>query len=270
MNANSRRLQAVATALLLGLATPSLVQAAEAASAVQPIVTCMKANVPAQLQVRNFELTATDKTGGTRTLAGRLNARTDNGRINAMMAITSPADMRGAAYLVKEADAPGKEEEMYVYIPALQKVRRITGGMKDSSLFGTDLSYSDVKQISYALSGDTLKLERTESLENRPTWVLSMAADVSAGARFDKVFAWIDQKSCMVMKAEFQQAGVVRKRFLSGAKYLAQSGPHWYVTEGRIDDLQEKTHTVLKITGVMSDKDLADRLFNPRIFYLGN
>lgn len=270
MKAAGRPLQALGVVLVLGLGSPLPGQAAEAASAVQPIVTCMKANVPAQLQVREFELTATDKTGGTRTLAGRLNARTENGRINAMMAITMPSDMRGAAYLVKEADEPGKEEEMYVYIPALQKVRRITGGMKDSSLFGTDLSYSDVKQITYALSGDTLKLERTEALEGRPTWVLSMAADASAGARFDKVFAWIDQKSCMVMKAEFQQAGVVRKRFQSGAKYLAQSGPHWYLTEGRIDDLQEKTHTVLKITGVMSDKDLADRLFNPRIFYHGN
>lgn len=254
-------------ALLLGLLAGAPVGAQDA---VQPIVTCMKANVPTQLQVREFELTATDKTGGTRSLVGRLHARLENGRVNAMMRITAPADMRDAAYLVKESNEAGKDDEMYVYIPALQKVRRVTGGMKESSLFGTDLSYSDVKQISYALSGNTLKLERTEKLDARPTWVLSMDADMSAGARFDKVFAWIDQKSCMVMKAEFMQAGVVRKRFASGAKYLAQSGPHWYITEGRIDDLQEKTFTTLRITGVMSDKDLADRLFNPRIFYLGN
>ena len=54
--------------------------------------------------------------------------------------------MRDAAYLVREASDPGKEEEMYVYLPALQKVRRITGAMKDSSLFGTDLSYSGPKR----------------------------------------------------------------------------------------------------------------------------
>jgi hypothetical protein len=243
---------------------------ASAAESVETITACMKANIPASLQVREFELTATDKTGGTRTLVGRLHARLEDGKLNAMMRITAPSDMRDAAYLVRESDTAGKDEEMYVYIPALQKVRRVTGGMKDSSLFGTDLSYSDVKQITYALSGDKLRLERVEKLEDRPAWVLSMAPDPSAGARFDKVLAWIDQKSCMVLKAEFQQVGQVRKRFTSSAKYLAQSGPHWYVTQGRIDDLQEKTSTSMKVTDLLSDKDLADRLFNPRAFYLGN
>ncbi len=243
---------------------------AQAADTVESITACMKANIPEALQVREFELASTDKTGGTRTLVGKLHARLDKGKINAMMRVTAPADMRDAAYLVKEVDRSGKNEEMYVYIPALQKVRRINGGMKEGSLFGTDLSYSDVKQIAYAMSGGTLKLDRVENLESRPAWVLSMAADASAGSRFDKVYAWIDQKSCMVLKADFQQGGIVRKRFTSSAKYLAQSGPYWYFTQGRIEDLQEKTHTEIKITGLMSDKDLADRLFNPRAFYLGN
>lgn len=240
------------------------------AESIEKIEACMRANIPDTLQVRQFEITATDKTGGTRTLAGRLHARLENGRINAAMKVDAPSDMRGSAYLVREAAEAGKEEEIYVYLPALQKVRRVNGGMRDSSLFGTDLSYSDVKQITYAFSGNTLKYEKDEVIEKRPVWLLSMAPDPSAGARFDKVFAWIDQKSCMVLKAEFQQGGTVRKRFETSPKFLAQSGPHWYFTEGRIEDVQEKTHTLLKITGVMSDKDLADRLFNPRMFYVGN
>lgn len=258
--------------IALWLATGLLLDSSRAVAADTPesITACMKANVPDSLQVREFELTSTDKTGGTRTLVGRLHARLEKGKLNAMMRITAPSDMRDAAYLVKEADQGGKDEEMYVFIPALQKVRRVSGGMKDSSLFGTDLSYSDIKQITYALSGDKLRIDRTEKLEDRPAWVLSMAPDPSGGARFDKVVAWIDQKSCMVMKAEFQQLGVVRKRFMTSAKYLAQSGPHWYVTQGRIEDLQEKTSTTIKITDLLSDKDLADRLFNPRAFYLGN
>lgn len=246
------------------LAWPTL-----AADSIEPIEACMRANIPTTLQVKEFEITATDKTGGTRSLMGRLHARMDEGRINAMMRIEAPSDMRGAAYLVREANEPGKDEEMYVYLPALQKVRRITGGMKDSSLFGTDLSYSDVKQITYAFSGKQLKLEKSDTLEGRPMWLLSMAPDPSAENRYDKVQAWIDQKSCMVLKAEFLQGGAVRKRFTSSAKFLAQSGPHWYVTDGKIEDLQEKTSTRLRVTGVLSDKDLADRLFSPRMFYVG-
>jgi hypothetical protein len=257
-------------ALALVLWAALLPSQAPAADSVEKIEACMKANIPPQVQVREFEIASTDKAGGTRTLVGRLHARLEDGRLSAMMHVTAPSDMRDAAYLVREPKEAGKPEEMYVYIPALQKVRRVTGGMKDGSLFGTDLSYADVKQITYALSGNRLKLERSENVEGRPHWVMSTTPDPAEGGRFDKVLAWVDQKSCMVLRAEFQQGGVVRKRFTSGAKFLAQSGPHWYFTEGRIEDLQEKTQTTLKITGVMSDKDLADRLFNPRMFYLGN
>lgn len=243
---------------------------ARAAESIEQIEACMRANIPDTLQVREFEISATDKTGGTRTLSGRLNARMDANRISAAMRVETPPDMRGASYLVREAAEKGGEDEIFVYLPALQKVRRVNGGMRDTSLFGTDLSYSDIKQITYAFSGNTLKLEKADVIEKRPVWLLSMAPAPSADARFDRVLAWIDQKSCMVLKAEFTQGGVVRKRFQTSAKFLAQSGPHWYFTEGRIEDLQEKTSTLLRITGVMSDKDLADRLFNPRMFYVGN
>lgn len=242
---------------------------ARAADSIEKIEACMRANLPTTVQVKDFQLVSTDKTGGTRTLGGRLHARLENGMINAMMRIEQPSDLRGASYLIREAKAD-EAEEMYVYLPALQKVRRVTGGMKDASLFGTDLSYADIKQITYAFTGETLKLEKTDTLENRPMWVLSMAPNPAHGARFDKVQAWIDQKSCMVLKADFEQDGVVRKRFVSSAKFLLQSGPHWYFSEGRIEDVQEKTFTDIRIVGVTSDKDLADRLFNPRIFYVGN
>lgn len=250
--------------LCAGFALP-----ARAADSIESIVACMRANLPTAVQVRDFQLVSTDKTGSTRTLSGRVYARLENELINAMMRIEQPSDLRGAAYLVREAKTD-RDEEMYIYLPALQKVRRVTGGMKESSLFGTDLSYADIKQITYAFTGETLKLDKADTFESRPAWLLSMAPDPAHGPRFDRVQAWIDQKTCMVLKAEFLQDGIVRKRFISSAKFLTQSGPHWYVSEGRVEDVQEKTHTDLRILGVTSEKELADRLFNPRVFYLGN
>lgn len=240
----------------------------QAAQTIEQIEACMRANIPRSLQIKEFRITATDKTGGTRSLQGRLHARLEEGLIHAMMRVDAPSDMSGTAYLVRESK-DGGEEEMHVYLPALQKVRRITGGMRDNSLFGTDLSYADIKQITYAFTGDSLRLEREETLENRPVWRLSMKPAPGAEGRFDKVEAWIDQKSCTVLKADFLHGGVVRKRFATEARFLAQSGPHWYFTEGRIEDLQNRTSTHLRIVGVLSDKDIADRLFNPRMFYLG-
>jgi hypothetical protein len=259
----------VVLACLLGLSGVNA-PAADAPASIEKIEACIRANLPGDLQVRSFEMVATDKTGGQRTLGGRVYARIEDNQLAAMMRVEAPSDMRGASYLAREGKE-GKDEEMYVFIPALQKVRRITGGMKESSLFGTDLSYSDLKQITYAFSGGKMQLEKTEDYEARPSWVVTMKPESGTDvSRFDLVRAWIDQKSCMLMKAEFMQDKTVRKRFTSSPKFLAQDGPRWYITEGRMEDVQEKTSTTVKITGLSTGSELADRLFNPRMFYLGN
>src|SRR5689334_19828128 len=103
--------------------------AAAAPASIEQIETCIRGNIPDDLQIRDFQMVTTDKTGGTRTMGGRVYAKLEDNLLSAMMRVESPSDMRGASYLVREGK-DDKEEEMYVYIPALQKVRRISGGMK--------------------------------------------------------------------------------------------------------------------------------------------
>ncbi len=252
-------------ALVLVCISPS--QASDPLTAIE---TCMRANIPPSLQIREFEISSTSKAGSSREFKGRLYARLEGSRISATMAVTAPADMRGSSYLVREAADENGEDEMYVYLPALRKTKRIVGAMRSKPLFGTDISYSDIRQIGFAFTDDSLRFEREEVLDGRPVWVLSMAPDDSANSRFDSVTAWIDQESCMALKADFSSAGEVRKRFSSSAEHLAQSGPHWYLKDAKIEDLQDGTQTRIQISEVLSDKDLANRLFNPRGFYLGN
>lgn len=252
--------------LLLGLALP--VAAAE--DELSRIQACMRANLPQQLQIKTFELLAKDRSGGERLMQGKVYGQSDEGLFRATMKIEAPPDMRGAAYLVREAKKDA-DEEKYVYIPSLGKVRRISGGMQDSSLFGTDLSYTDLKQVMYAFTGGKLKLEKSESLEARPVWVLVADQDPAQASRFDRVRAWIDRSSCTVLKADFLQDQAVRKRFSGSARHLLQSGTHWYLSQGTMADLQEKTSTRIKIVGVSSGgKALPNRLFDPRLFYLNN
>ncbi len=255
--------------IVLWLALCAALPAAMAES-LEAIEACMRANVPETLQVREFNISSTDKAGNKRAYVGRLYARLEGERISAMMALKMPSDMRGAAYLVRESKKPGGDEEMYVYLPALKKTKRIVGSRQSMSLFGTDLTYSNLKQIAYAFSDKTLKFEREESIDSRPSWLLSMIPAETESPRYDNVLAWVDQKTCVVMKAEFRQGEETRKMFSTDPKYLAQSEGHWYLTQGLIKDLEESSSTVIRIDEVLSDKDLANRLFNPRGFHLGN
>jgi len=176
-------------AALLMLGASSAGQAAPTAATVEAIDACMRANIPPALQIRQFSLNAVDHNGAGRLMKGRLYAIRDNGLLRTMLRIDSPPDLRGAAYLLREGEA-AQQDAMYVYLPALNKVRRIMGGTQDNPLFGTDLSYADLKQISHAFSGGQIELEKTDKIDGRDTYILGLIPDASQQSRYSRIRTW--------------------------------------------------------------------------------
>ncbi|HUP91043.1 MAG TPA: outer membrane lipoprotein-sorting protein [Solimonas sp.] len=236
--------------------------------ATDKILGCMRANIPKTLQIKEIELVATDRAGGERMLRGRLYGTNENDKLRAMMKVSAPADLAGAAYLLREGQSL---DEMYVYVPALNKVRRISGASVDGSLWGTDLSYADVKQVQNAFSGATTKLEGSAEIDKLPMHVLSFSPAAGEATRYNKIRAWVDKKTCVTVKVEFYEANAVRKILSGSAKDQKQGeGGHWYVSDALMTDVKEGTKTRVKVVGLSTDKHLADRYFNPSTFYVGN
>jgi len=228
------------------------------------VLECMRGNIPKVMRIQEFELNAVDPAGGSRLLRGRLFAVRDNDLMRAMVKIKAPADLNNAAYLVRE----GKErDDMFIFLPALNRVRRIMGGSADSPLFGTDLSYSDIKQVQNAFSGGPVKLEKPDAIEARPAYVLSMTPSAAAQSNYSLIRAWVDQKTCVALKVEFYEGATVRKRLSSSPKTLKQAGSNWYVSEALMEDLRTKSHTTLKVTGLSNVDKLSERYFNATSFY---
>jgi hypothetical protein len=258
----------------MGLSAALLVSAAQAAppaAAVDPatdkVLQCMRANIPPTVRIQQFELTSVDRTGGSRTLKGRLYATREGQLARVMLQIEAPSDLAGAAYLVRE----NKEgtDEIYLYLPATRKVRRITGPSQDGKLWGTDLSFNDVKQLQNAYSGAAPRLQAPGTLDGRPMHVLDMTPRPGDTVRYNKVRAWVDQKTCVAVKVEFSDQGGVRKTIAAKASDLKQSGKYWYLSEADMADVRDNTHTHLKMVDLTSPEKLAERLFNPQTFYLG-
>lgn len=255
----------------LAVLTVLLAPAAWAAegSALDKVLDCMRANIPKTVQIKQVELIATDRAGGERVLKGRLYGTNEKGRLRSMMRIEGPPELAGASYLLREAKQ-GTSDEMYIFVPALNKVRRITGASVDGALWGTDLSYSDVKQVQNAFSGAAARLEGSADVDKTPVHVLSFRPGVEQGSRYSEIRSWVDQKTCVALKVEFNEGATVRKRLSVHPKSLMQSAGHWYASEALMADVKEGTKTRIRVIGVTSDKNLADRFFNPGTFYIGN
>lgn len=237
---------------------------------VESIDQCMRANIPPALQIKQFTLDSTDRNGASRQLKGRLFAVREDGLLRTMLRIDAPADLRGAAYLLREGKDKEQQDAMYIFLPALNKTRRIMGGTQDNPLFGTDISYADIKQISHAFSGGKVVLEKTEQLDKRDTYVLALTPDAAQQSRYAQIRTWVDKQSCVALRADFIADTQVRKRYSASAKDLKQDGMRWYVAKGTMEDLSEKSHTELTIDGVSGSDSLSGVYFNPRSFQLGN
>lgn len=73
--------------------------------------------------------------GQTKLIAGT----TDNRRL---VNFLSPADVRGTKTLLIEHSSA--DDDIWIYLPAMKKVRRLVASNKKDSFVGTDFSYGDV------------------------------------------------------------------------------------------------------------------------------
>jgi hypothetical protein len=61
-----------------------------------------------------------------------------------VMVFDEPADVRGTAYLSWDYAEIGKDDDKWLYMPAMKKVRRISGSSRNEYFMGTDFTYDDM------------------------------------------------------------------------------------------------------------------------------
>lgn len=258
-------------ALLLMLLAAQPVLADEAA---QRVLSCMRDTLPTAVRIQDFELHVTDPKGEVTQLSGKLYAqRETRGQqpsfTHAMMRVSQPEHLKGAAYLVRQTD-DYLRDGMYVYLPSVKRVRRVTGTFADGALLGTTFSYYDFKQLANAFGDLDAKAEPAETIAQRPVHVLAFKAMPGAETQYSGARAWIDQATCLPLKVEFLEKDKPRKRLTADPAALRPYGKSWYLSESQIVDLKDNSRTVLRVVKISSSEQLPNRYFNPNTFYIGN
>lgn len=273
MNKNNKRIGAWAgfAAVLLSVQLGS----AQASENAKSVLECLDANVPQNMRIQDIELVASRADNPeTTTLRGKvyvLREKTPEGlsSVRATLRIASPEYVAGASYLIRQSESPG-QDGMYVFLPSVKRVRRISGEFSDGPLLGTNISYYDFKQMQHAVGDANAARERDDKLQDRPVYVMTYTPTGEAGTQYSLVRLWVDQKTCVPLQVEFMENGKLRKRLSGDADALRQSGDHWYLSEMQLEDLKDKSTTQIRLVTAAPGPELPSRLFNPKSFYLGN
>ncbi len=111
-----------------------------------------------------------------------------------------PGDVRGLTFMVWKY--PDREDDRWIYVPAVDLIRRIAAEDKYSSFVGSDFSYEDVSGRDVAQ--DTHVLLGEEKLGDRETFVIKSVPREAAA--FTKRISWIDKKNFLPLKEEYYDA----------------------------------------------------------------
>jgi len=155
----------------------------------------------------------------------------------------APADVAGTGFLVLEnAD---RADDQYLYLPALGKVKRISGGQRKQRFMGTDLTYADLESRSLR-DGKSTRLGDAK-LGSNDTYVLETV--LAKDSQYGKTITWVHKKSFVALKIEFYDRNLKLLKKLN-VKRLEKRDGSWIAMESLIKNVQRKTQTLFSVSEV--------------------
>jgi hypothetical protein len=146
-------------------------------------------------------LTITEKNGSVRTR--KLNMITksyDDGTIKRMVKFLDPADVRGTAMLI--VDNKDAQDEMWIYLPALKRTRRIVSTEKGKSFMSSEFSNADMASG----SNTDFKIRHLPESGKNDVWVIEnvpVSEEKADEYGFSRKVTFLDKGSLKTKKIDF-------------------------------------------------------------------
>ena len=204
-----------------------------------------------------LKMTLINKRGKKRVRIVRDYAKDYGKDTKTLIYFQEPADVRGTAYLSFNYDNPAKDDDNWLYLPALRKVRRITASTKNEYFMGTDFTYDDLGDRT--VDEDHHKLLKEETLDGHDCWVIE-SVPVDESDMYSKRISWIRKDALYYIKVDFYNRQGNLMKTLTVPDMKMHEG-FWTAFKMVMDNFQENHKTILEWTEFHYNQDIADSLF---------
>lgn len=184
-----------------------------------------------------------------------------------IMFFLAPADVKDTGFLTYDFDAYEKDDDQWLFLPALKKTKRIASTDKSGSFMGSDFNYSDMTRKN--LNAYTFKLLKEAEVRGEKTWViesLPKTREEMAETGYKKSVLFVRQDNFIVVRAvHWTDTG-------GKLKYLDVTGLEkidgvWTITAMSMTTKKNKVtehKTEMTFANVRYGQDLSDNLFTLR------
>ncbi|MDO4695436.1 outer membrane lipoprotein-sorting protein [Porphyromonas sp.] len=156
-----------------------------------------------------------------------------------------PGDVKGTGFLTWDYDEIGKDDDKWLYLPAMKKTRRISGSSAQKDYFmGSDFTYDDMG--SRNVDEDTHNLLGEEIIDGQKCWKIE---SISKDKRdvFSRKIAWIRQDCHLPVKVEYydKMDKLHRRLVLSDIKKI---DGFWTAQRMQMSNEQSEHKTILEFS----------------------
>jgi hypothetical protein len=188
----------------------------------------------------------------------RKNAGAALGEQKYFMYFFQPADVKDMTFMINKY--PARDDDRWMFIPAINMVKRIAAQDKRSSFVGSDFTYEDVSGRD--IEDDNHVIEREEKVGNRDCYVVR-STPKGADADFGHKLTWVDKASFLPLKEEqYDKRGAPYKQFT--ADELAEVKGFPTVVRRTMRNLQTGHRTEVAYVKTDYNLGLEESLFSER------
>lgn len=181
-----------------------------------------------------------------------------NDESRALMRFTEPADIKNTGLLTY--NYPDKDNNQWIYLPALDRARRIAASRKGGRFVGSDLYYEDLQ--TRQVDQDQHKILGKDKVNDVATTVLESIPVDADNSVYSKRVSWIHEKTLLPLRVDYYKAGNDKPIKRLKVRKIKKIQGFWTVVDSTVTDLKSGHQTRMVTKAIAYDQSLPDKLFS--------
>jgi len=182
-----------------------------------------------------------------------------------IMFFVAPADVKNTSFMTWSYGNSSKADDMWIYLPALKKVKRISSESKSNYFMGSDFTYDDMGNR--LPKDDTHKIIGEEKINGEDCYVVE-STPKNPDYFYSRTVSWIVKGEWIGMKKEFYDQDGELLKTLTINSYKKVNG-YWVITSMEMDNVQKNHKTIMELKDVKIGRGIRDSFFTERMMKRG-
>lgn len=182
-----------------------------------------------------------------------------------------PDDIKDTSYMNYDWQQDNIDDDSWLYLPALKKVKRLAAADKSDAFLGSDFTYTDIK-TSKRQYWDYTYISKSEMIDGHECWVVEglpkkgNEEKVRRETGYSKVHIWIRKDNLVKIQGTFWALKGMKIKYFKATDiekidgiWTAKTNQMSTTKKGRLEHT-----TVIRLDDVVYDKEVDDSYFTPQ------